>query len=281
MMKFRTDTQGSSFLAILGFVTQSLWDWALCLLLLSLCGCATSQPVPSRRFNFQKDTVAFANELTWEYHYGANGKWTTEWRRPPPDYSQHCFVVARTVRQFFLNARFAPEEAKVDEDTYKKLIRRIVATSPRHGLVEDKKIVIPGYGDLRTFTREQEPLFKSECGGRWQSYVQRGHWRMVFPFTRHGQEKMAVQILAHLKQNEPVVVHIVRFPQLTINHAIILFDAEQTPEQIRFIVYDPNRPESPKTLNYTRVTRTFDFEANSYFPGGRVDVYEVYRGWVY
>ena len=104
---------------------------------------------------------------------------------------------------------------------------------------------------------------------------------MIFPFTRHEQEKMAAQILAHLKQNDPVVVHIVCFPSLTINHAIILFDAEQTEQEIRFIVYDPNRPESPKALNYIRATRTFDFEANNYFPGGKVDIYEVYCAWFY
>jgi hypothetical protein len=189
--------------------------------------------------------------------------------------------VARTVRQFFLNARFEPAQPKADDKTYRKLIRRVVASSPRHGMPEEKKIVFPGYADLRAFSQAHERLLKDECGGRWQSYVQRAHWRIVFPFTRHEQEKMEKQLVAHIEQNLPVVVHLVRFPQLTINHAILLFDAEQTEKEIRFTAYDPNRPESPKTINYDRASRTFEFEANEYFPGGRVDVYEVYCAWYY
>src|SRR5437667_90863 len=201
---------------------------ALALLVILGCGCAATRSEVSRRFDFQKDTLAFPNQLTWEYHYTADGKWTTEWRQPPPDYSQHCFVVARTVRQFFLNARFAPEQPRVNDRTYRGLIRRVIATSPRHE-----------------------------------------------------QEKMASQLFAHVQQNQPIVVLLVRFPQLTINHAIVLFDAQQTAKEIRFIAYDPNRPDSPKTIDYDRASRTFQFAANDYFPGGKVDVYEVYRGCFY
>src|SRR5437867_3181176 len=63
--------------------------------LLLLCGCATppqpAAPVPTRHFDFQRDTFAYANELRWEYRNDADGKWTTRWRDPKPAYSQHCF----------------------------------------------------------------------------------------------------------------------------------------------------------------------------------------------
>jgi len=68
---------------------------------------------------------------------------------------------------------------------------------------------------------------------------------------------------------------------LTINHAIVLFDSTHTDGEIMFSTYDPNKPDKPTVLTYHRDTRTFTFPANDYFPGGRVDVYEVYRDWRY
>jgi hypothetical protein len=34
-------------------------------------------------------------------------------------------------------------------------------------------------------------------------------------------------------------------------------------------------------LDYDRATKTFNFAGNDYWPGGRVDIYEVYRSWDY
>jgi hypothetical protein len=60
-----------------------------------------------------------------------------------------------------------------------------------------------------------------------------------------------------------------------------LFDVTETETEIRFAVYDPNQTEKPTSLTYDRARRTFSFPPNDYFIGGRVDVYEVYRGWCY
>jgi hypothetical protein len=124
-------------------------------------------------------------------------------------------------------------------------------------------------------------LLKAESGGAWQSYFQRGHWRMIFPFSRTHQENTARALVNSLKQNRPPVVHLVRFPQLSINHAVVLFDVAETETEIRFAAYDPNKPEKPTTLTYDRARRTFNLPANDYFIGGRVDVYEIYRSWCY
>jgi hypothetical protein len=157
-----------------------------------------------------------------------------------------------------------------------------VVTSPARRVRSDSdKIVIPGYADLRSFSAAQAPLLKAECGGAWQSYLQHGHWRMIAPFSRHYQEKMAAQMLGEVKANLPVVAHLVRFPQLTINHAVVLYRAIETDKEIQFTTYDPNKPAAPVTLIYDRASRTFEFAANDYYAGGRVDVYEVYRNWLY
>lgn len=254
------------------------------ILALSVSGCASTGGTGSpsnRKFNFVADTFAYPNQLVWEYYYDANGKWRSRRRQPPPQYWQHCFVVARSARQFFLNARFDPGEPQVSESTYRALIRAVVATSPRRARPENEKIVIPGYSDLRSFSIDREKLLKEECGGAWQSYVQRGHWRMIFPFSRHKEERVMRQLVSDLGKNQPLVVHLVRFPQLTINHAVVVFDRVEDEHEIRFAIYDPNNPEKPGTLIYNRTTRTFSLPANSYFPGGRVDVYEIYTGWLY
>jgi hypothetical protein len=254
----------------------------ICLALLTGCGTPHQQtPAYSRAFDFQKDTFSFSNELVWVYQYDANGHWTTHNRDPKPTYAQHCFVLARTTRQFFLNARFDPTQPVTNEAAYRHLIRRVVSSSPRKPLAEDKKIVIPGYADLRTFSKDQEKLLKNNCGSGLESYFQRGHWRMIFPFSRSQQAAMAEQILAELERNPPVVVHVFRFPQLTINHAVIIFGASQDEKEITFQVYDPNDSARSSVITYERKTRTFQMPANDYFPGGWVDVYEVYHKWDY
>jgi hypothetical protein len=134
---------------------------------------------------------------------------------------------------------------------------------------------------LRAFSQSHAEVLKAECGGPLESYFQRGHWRMVMPFSRREQEKMAGQFLAHVKENQPVVAHVCRFPSLGINHALVLFDAEETTTGIEFRAYDPNSPEAPTTLSFDRAQRTFVLPANHYFPGGRLDAYEVYHKWDY
>jgi hypothetical protein len=258
---------------------------AVCLLILNLilAGCATrnADPPQNRAFNFQTDTFAFPNQLVWEYQFDEHGKWTSHPRRPPPDYSHHCFVVARSTMQFFEHARFDPSQPVADETTYRKLIRRVISTSPGHLMSDVDKVVIPGYADLRSFSQAETPLLKSVCGGAWQSYFQRGHWRMLAPFTRHYQVKMAQQLLKEIQANRPPIAHVVRFPSLAINHAVVLYAASETSGEIRFTAYDPNNPKTPTTLTFDRAMRTFKLPVNDYFYGGRVDVYQVYHGWQY
>lgn len=234
-----------------------------------------------RAFDFQKDTFSFPNELLWIYEYNAYGKWTTRPRFPKPQYWQHCMLMAQATKQFFCNVRFDPAQPVADRETYRRLIRRVIKSNARRSLPEGKKIVIPGYRDLRQFSAEQEPLLKEGLGGGWRSYFQRGHWRVVFPFLRAEQKRTAEHLLVELQSRQPRVMHLVLFPQLTINHAVIFFDAEETPKEIRFSLYDPNQPSIPRTIIYKKPKRTFYYPANNYFPGGRVNIYEIYRGLLY
>jgi hypothetical protein len=255
----------------------------LCLALLG-GGCATpSHPeaTTARRFDFQKDTLSYENGLVWEYFYDTNGKWTTRRRSPQPSYSQHCFVVSRSACQFFENAEFAPQLPKTDEASYRHLVRQLVHTSLRSPLEPGHKIVFPGYPNLRAFSTEHEQLLKAECGGAWQCYFQRGNWRMIFPFRRRQQAHVAEELQEDLQSRGATVVHLVRFPQLSINHAVLLFGAKTKGDNIEFDAYDPNEPSQPAILTFDRNTRTFYLPYNAYFRGGRVDVYPIYESMLY
>ena|SRR5881394_597618 len=259
------------------------WRWLVVLAGILLAGCASSPPsaAASRHFIFEQDTFAYANGLVWEYYFDERGKWTHRSREPKSDYTHHCFVVARSAKQFFLNARFNPALPKADSTTYRTRIREVVSASPRKRLPEEKRIVIPGYANLRAFSEGQEELLQAQCGGAWQSYFQRGHWRMIWPFSRTHQRRTAERLMAEIRSHATPVVHLVRFPSLAINHAVVLFDARETADRIEFKAYDPNAPEQPATLSYDRADRSFTFPINFYFPGGRVDVYEIYRNGCY
>ena len=251
-------------------------------LLAALAGCAARNAPPQRPFLFYHDSFSFSNQLVWEYRFDdSTGKTTTARRDPPPTYSHHCFVVARAARQFLNHAQFAPDQAIVSDEAYRSLIQQIVSRSPRRISPAEDKIIVPGFADLRAFSRQKETMLKEECGGAWRSYFQRGHWRMIFPFTRGNQARTAATLLREVQELETPLVHVVRFPRLSINHALLIFDGAESPDEIRFSVYDPNNPHAPEALVFHKETRRFELSRNLYFSGGRVDVYEIFHDCLY
>lgn len=234
------------------------------------------------KFRFERDALAFPNELVWEYRFDpATGKVSTFRNDPPPRYAHRCFVMVRSARQFLYHARFAPERPVVDDATYRDLIRQVVRRSARRPSPAAATIEIPGYPDLRTFSRERADLLREACGAAWESYVLRSHWRMVFPISRLHQQRMADQLVDALTRRPAPIAHLVRFPQLTINHALLLYGRREVPGGIEFEAYDPNVPAEPARLGYDVATRTFSLPRNHYWAGGAVNVIEVYRGWFY
>jgi hypothetical protein len=121
---------------------------------------------------------------------------------------------------------------------------------------------------------------KAECGGAWRSYVLRSHWRMIFPISREHQRLAAEGVAAKIKNDFSPIVHLVKFPSLTINHGMILFDAAEGENEIQFSAYDPNLPEKPARLIFNRAAKTFFLPANSYWPGGELNVIEIFRNWI-
>lgn len=266
------------------FKGQWAWCFFALLLVVSATGCATRQVrgVNERPFHFGRDTFSYRNDLVWEYVYDdVKGTMSSRTKEVAPDYTHHCFVVARSARQFFQFARFAPALPKVDDATYRRLIGEVVDRDPMREIREEQRVIIPGFTNLYQFSLERPKLLQEECGGAWCSYVQRGHWRMVLPFSRDGQEQEARHLMQAIQNHRPPVVHVAKFPQLTINHALLLLDAHETPEAIEFLAYDPYEPGQAVPLKFEKATRWFSFGRNPYFIGGRVNVYEIYRTWYF
>lgn len=236
----------------------------------------------ARRFEFARDSFAFANELVWEYRMdAAAGKMTFGPRDPKPEYAHRCFALARVARQFFYHARFAADQPVATDETYRQCVRAVIARHPRIPCKSEAQIVIPGFAGLRAFSRAQEKLLKAGCGGAWRSYFLRSHWRMIFPFSRAHQTRTAGSLVAALKQNFLPIVHIVKFPSLTVNHAIVLFGMTETGRGWEFEAYDPNNAEKPERLTFDRATQTFFLPANSYWPSGALDVSHISRSWFF
>ncbi len=164
---------------------------------------------------------------------------------------------------------------------YRKLIREIVSRNPRKACAESERIVVPGYDGLRSFSRAHEPLLKTELGGPWQSYFLRSHWRMVFPVRGLHREWTARKLKRSLSKRGITLVHLFRFPRITINHGIVLYGFTETERAIEFEAYDPNIPAHPVKLFYDRKQRKFNFPASCYWGGGTLNAIEIYCGWPY
>jgi hypothetical protein len=235
-----------------------------------------------RQFSFERDTFAFANELVWVYRFDPHtGRATAHRREPPPTYAHRCFVLARSARQFYYHARFDPSLPAPDDATCARLVRQVVGRNPRWPCAPEQQIVIPGYDGLRSFSRAHEAVLKGACGGAWRSYCLRSHWRMILPLFRRQEARVAPQLARAVAGGRAPTVHLVRFPQLTINHGIVLYAVAEVPTGLRFAAYDPNLPKQPARLDYDTGQRTFFFPANCYWAGGRVDVFQIYHSWLY
>jgi len=237
---------------------------------------------PSRRFQFERDTFAFPHELVWKYQFDpATGAMTTRQAEPPPTYYHRCFVLVRATRLFFDYARFAPELPLADTETYRKLVRQVIARNPRRAAPESERVVIPGYDGLRTFSQAHEAVLKAECGASWESYFLRSHWRMIFRVSGRFQEKMAEKLKRSLSIRGVALVHLFRFPRITINHGIVLYRFADSARDIEFEAYDPNIPEHPVTLVYEKQRREFTFAPNIYWGGGVLSVMEIFCDFPY
>ena len=242
---------------------------------MAACGRAASPGVP---FRFPEDTPAFVNDTVWEYVADpASGTLLWTERRPRPAFALQCGSLARSVRQFHVHARFEPEAPRATAEQYAALIARVLDRDPRRLVADPEPVAIPGYADLRSFSREHESAMKRLIRGP-ASYLQRGNWRMIFRFWPGEQRRVASSLVEAVARGETPIVHVLRYPAMSVNHMVLVYAVEETPDEVRFTAYDPNDAEAPVVLRWDRGARTFVYPRTRYFLGGPVRAYEIYDG---
>jgi hypothetical protein len=104
---------------------------------------------------------------------------------------------------------------------------------------------------------------------------------MLYEFTRGYQERTHAELDATLARGELFVAHLSTFPNLSINHAVLVFAcaggspaSSRTLERYR--VYDPNHPDAPRELTWSPANNAFAYQKDRDFVGGFVRVYQVY-----
>jgi hypothetical protein len=251
---------------------------------LTAAGCATS-PAPrdaERRFDFERDSLAFSNKLYWRYDFSQPGAVAVAPETgTPPEGGHRCASMARAVRQFFDAASFDPGAPRVSDAEYRERVREVLETNPRQAGPRSARIVIPGYSGLRSFSREHEAIIDPELGGAAASYLQRGNWRMIFPFAPRQNRAGVEGWVEDLARGRLPVLRVVNFPTIDVNHTLVLFAAEPSPLEVRFFAYDPNEASTPLSFVFRRADASFHYPRTSYARGGTVQVYEVYDGFFF
>src|SRR5262249_37748018 len=155
------------------------------------------------------DSFAYENETTWDYRISPDGReltWTP--REPPPKVALRCGVMARAARQFWVYAVFDPAAPRVSREEYEARAAAVLARDRRRKTPAPDPIVIPGYPDLHAFSVDHAAFLQTAVGGAWQTYVQRGNWRMIFPFSPREQQRTAETLLAEVRDGKPALVHV-------------------------------------------------------------------------
>ena len=231
-------------------------------------------PARARDFDLRRDTFAFSNDTAWKYGVDEAGKLHISAREKPAEFAHRCFVLTRAVLQFRQFARFAPEQAKVSREEYRRRVRavgRIAVWSAGPG----ERVVIPGFRDLREFSIAYEGMLKESLGNWLPSYFRVGNWRLVMGHPRAGQAKVARWLEASLDAGRVRGLYLARFPHM--NHAVVVYRMQrELGGDLSFTVYDPNYPTAPTGLKYSSARRSFDFDKRWYFPGGQVNAMRIY-----
>jgi hypothetical protein len=243
-----------------------------------LAGCAHQLPqmTAPRQFSLAHDTFGFSNETVWNYK---EGEVRSGNRKPKGEaYSRRCFVMARAALQFWKFARFDPEGSPLDDQELALRIRRVADLEAwKEVLPPGRRILFPGYPDLRSISTAQREIFQHNIGLGWPIYFRPGNYGIIVPPTRAHQERTCAELRQAVSHRYPLVLWVVNFPSLSINHAVLAYDVEQVNgPRVIFKIYDPNYAGEVRRLEYRGGLRTFFMSPSFYFKGGSVDVRSVY-----
>ena len=225
----------------------------LTILAIVAVGCASAAPRPAPAadaavsgFAFERDTFAFPNEI----------RAFVEERDDL--YANYCFVVARSLRQFFLFARFDEGAPPLDRAGYVERVRQVVGRPPWHRPIPPSaRVVIPGYAGLREFSRAQESAVKEGMGGRFWTLVHPTIWRTLFPIPRRHQAGVFDEIQRDLAAGRLVQLLVTNQPILELNHTVVVFASRRDGARVDLAIWDPNEPARPGVITFDGARREF------------------------
>lgn len=227
-----------------------------------------------RPFSFYQDTLAFTNELLWQYETTADGRLEIKSSTNQADYFNRCFPMVLAVRKFQYHARFDGSDPAATNPAPQ--IEAILSRGDYPST--ETNLITLGGANLREFSQAHEQLIKANAGGRFESYFQRGNWRVIWPFTRFGQKEAAIRFSPGVPKTLPII-HIIDLPRL--NHALLVYGFHEDREKVWFHCYDPNDNANPRLIWFDKKARWFYMTKTPYFPGGRINLFEVYRNFLY
>ena len=241
--------------------------------------CASVEPAPPVArsehgaavpgFSFATDTYAFPNEVRA--------------RHPDRDdlYANYCFVLARGLRQFFTFARFEPAAPRLSAAAYTERVRAVVARPPwAPAPLPDDRVVIPGYANLRDFSRAEESAVKAGLGGRFWTFVHWTNWRVTFPVPPGHQSAVAREVMDELDAGRLVQLLVTNWPRPELNHTVVAYAYRAGPRGVDFEVWDPNDPAQPGRVTFEPgshhfwASRLYDTEP------GRIRAFRMYYSWL-
>ncbi len=230
-------------------------------------------------FRFDRDTFDFANQTVFEYHEG-HASLRSGSAVKKDAYNRHCFVMCRTATQFKKFARFEPQSTRLDDASLAARIRAVTRQAAwTEPLPENQRIIFPGYKDLKEMSKAHRELVQLNIGHGWPSYFRVSNARMMFQDGTGYQEKTHARLNAALARGELFIAFVTTYPRFSINHSVLIYKRKSfspNPGVERYLVYDPNHPESPRELTWSPHTRSFSYQKDWDFVGGFVRVYQVY-----
>lgn len=247
------------------------------LVLISLAALVLGARGEQRPFNFEHDTYGFANMTVFDYQNGIPHLRRGEAAKEE-GYTRRCFVMSRSVWQFRKFARFdahAPAIGDAELITRIKLVTRRAAWRP--ALPQNERTVFP-YADLRALSKAKGRTLQENIGKGWPTYWRPGNWRVFFVAGRGYQEKTHRILDAALDRGDMFVGYLTTLPNLSINHAVLVYARKHGARDgvTHYLAYDSNHPEAPRALEWSERDRSFSYEKDWDFVGGKVRVYQVY-----
>ncbi len=235
-------------------------------------------------FRFDRDTVGFANATVFEYREGHPYLRRQREKGEPKRYTRRCFVMCRTTMQFHKFARFDPDSPPLDDNALAARIRSVTRRAAwEKPLPADQCVVFPGYANLRAMSKVRREIVRANIGPGWPTYFRFGNFRMLFQHDSKYHEETHANLNATLARGELFVGFLTTYPRLSINHAVLVYKrkpASPNGEIDRYLVYDPNHPESPRELTWSSRDRAFAYQKDWDFIGGFVHVFQIYGKWL-